>query len=158
MNVLILGLGNILLTDEGVGVRIAEMAAERLPLPPGVEVVDGGTTGMDLLDALAGRDHVIVTDAVKTGAPPGTVIRLTGDEVPAFFRQRISPHQLALSDVLASLRLAGDPPKAVTIIGVVPRNLSLGLELTAETKAAAEKALDLVAEELAAIGVLPRAA
>jgi hydrogenase maturation protease len=158
MNVVILGLGNILLTDEGVGVRIAEMAAERLALPPGVEVVDGGTTGMDLLDTLADRDHVIVTDAVKTGAPPGTVVRLTGDQVPAFFRQRMSPHQLALSDVLATLKLAEAAPKTVTVIGVVPRNLSLGLELTPETAEAAEKALDLLRDELASLGVLPQAA
>lgn len=85
-NVLVLGVGNILLSDEGIGVRVVEALQQRYRVPEGVEMVDGGTCGMDLLDLIAGRDHLILVDAVATGGPPGTVVRLEGDEIPALFR------------------------------------------------------------------------
>ncbi len=91
MRTLVLGLGNILLRDEGVGVRVVEALAERYVLPAGVEVVDGGTAGMDLLDTLAGCAHLLICDAVQTGGPPGSVVKLAGDQVPALFQTRCSP-------------------------------------------------------------------
>lgn len=158
MTILVLGLGNILLSDEGVGVRAVEALQDRFDLPAGVEVVDGGTSGMDLLDQIAGREQLIVVDAIATGAPPATVVRLAGDEVPAFFRTRISPHQLGLSDVLAALRLLEAEPAAITLIGIVPDVLDLGLELSPAVGARLDTLVDMVAAELAAAGrpLVPR--
>ena len=112
MRTLVLGLGNILLRDEGVGVRVVEALAARYILPADVEVVDGGTAGMELLNTLAGCDHLLICDAVQTDAPPATVIELVNTEVPAFFQTtRFSPHQLGLADVLATLTLTDEAPR-----------------------------------------------
>lgn len=152
MNTLVLGLGNILLGDEGVGVRAVEALARSPRLPAGVEVVDGGTAGMSLIDTLASRERVIVIDAVRSGEPPGTVLRLDGDDVPAFFRTRISPHQLGLSEVLAALTLTHELPKRVTLIGIEPLNLELGLDLTSVVAGVIDRVVEMVLAELEAAG------
>jgi hydrogenase maturation protease len=124
-NVLVLGAGNILLSDEGIGVRVVEALQQRYQAPEGVEILDGGTCGINLLDVIAGRDHLILVDAVDTGSPPGTVVRLVDDEIPAVFRTKSSPHQLSLQDVLALLRLLDASPAHVTVIGVQPASLDI---------------------------------
>ena len=146
---LVLGLGNILLSDEGVGVRAVEALIEQVPLPPDVEVLDGGTSGMDLLDQMAGRAHLIVVDAVRTGRPPASVVRLAGDEVPAFFSSRLSPHQLGLSDVLAVLRLMDAAPGRITVIGVEPVSLDLDLALSPAVAARLQEVVALTCAQLA---------
>jgi hydrogenase maturation protease len=152
MRILVLGLGNILLRDEGVGVHVVGMLAARHALPVEIVVVDGGTSGMDLLDTLAGCDHLLICDAVRADAPPASIIRLSGDQVPALFRQRYSPHQVGLADVLATLRLTDEAPASVTLIGVTPLDMDLGLELSPEVAAAAEQALAELLAELRALG------
>ncbi len=152
MRVVVLGLGNILLRDEGVGVRVVEALAERYALPPEVEVVDGGTAGMELLNVIASCDHLVICDAVKDTAPPGTVMKLANAEIPAFFQTRYSPHQLGLADVLASLALTDEAPGAVTLIGIVPLDLELGLELSPEVEVAVGKAVGEVAGVLRGVG------
>jgi hydrogenase maturation protease len=150
--VIVLGVGNILLRDEGVGVRVIETLAERYVLPAEIEVVDGGTVGMDLLDTLAGCDHLLICDAVQTGAPPATVVKLADAEVPALFQTRYSPHQLGLSEVLATLMLMEEAPAAITLIGVVPADLELGAELSPEVAAVVDQAVETLIAELQAIG------
>lgn len=155
MRALVLGLGNILLSDEGVGVRAVEALAARYVLPDVVKVVDGGTSGMDLLDTIAGCDHLLICDAVRADSPPGTVIRLTDAQVPALFRNRYSPHQLGVADVLATLILTGEAPASVTLIGVVPQNLALGLDLSTELALAIDRAVACLAAELSRLGLEP---
>lgn len=152
-NVLVLGLGNILMGDEGLGVRMAEILLERYDLPENVEVVDGGTAGMDLMETIAESDVLIVTDAIFSEKPAGTVIKLTDREVDAFFRARTTPHQVGLIDVLASLHLTDEYPDRLVIVGVVPKQMELGVGLTPETEAACEAALPHVLEELKNCGV-----
>ena len=151
--VLVLGAGNILLSDEGIGVRVVEALQQRYRVPEEVEVLDGGTCGMDLLDVIAGRDRLILVDAVDTGSPPGTVVRLEDDQIPAVFRTRSSPHQLGLPDVLALLRLLEAAPARVTVIGVQPASLDIGLELTPPIAERLDVLVEMVAGELAAIGL-----
>lgn len=153
MNVLILGLGNILLRDEGVGVHAVNALASRYRLPDGVEALDGGTSGMDLLDTVAERERLIVCDAIKSDTTPGTAVRLDGDGIAAFFATRLSPHQLGLSDLLANLELMGARPEHVSIIGIVPDDMSLGTELSAAGRVGMEKGIELLLEELADFGV-----
>jgi len=153
MNVLILGLGNLLLSDEGVGVHAVTALSERFRMPDGVEILDGGTSGMDLLDSIAKRDHLIVCDAIRSDARPGSVQRIDGDSIAAFFATRISPHQLGLSEVLANLELLGERPGRVTIIGVVPEDLGLGIELSAAGREGMEKSIEFILDDLAAMGV-----
>ncbi len=149
---LVLGVGNILLADEGVGVRVVEAFQQRYLVSEEVEVLDGGTAGMDLLDALSARSHIVIVDAVRTGAEPGTIVRLTGPEVPALFSNRISPHQLGISDVLAILRLIDQEPRHIALIGIVPFELDLGLTLSDAIAARVDEMADLVANELRGCG------
>ncbi len=153
MNLLVLGIGNILLRDEGVGVRVIESIAKHCTLPKEVELLDGGTSGMDLLYTISGRDHLIVCDAIQADAPPGAVIRITGDDVPAFFQTKLSPHQVGLSDVLATLKLLDELPPVVSIVGIVPEDLNIGTELSATATGAVVHAQTMIIDELAALGI-----
>ncbi len=112
MNILILGVGNLLLSDEAVGVRIVEGLGREYRFAPGIELLDGGTAGMELLEAMASRDHIILVDAVRSGNPPGTVVTLKDEEIPTLFGRKISPHQLGLADVLSALHMTGGVAQA----------------------------------------------
>ncbi|MGE0080193.1 MAG: HyaD/HybD family hydrogenase maturation endopeptidase [Thiohalomonadaceae bacterium] len=151
--ILVIGLGNVLMQDEGVGVRVAELLESRYELPPEVEVIDGGTAGTELFEPMRGKERLIVTDCVNTGAAPGTLVRLADEQVPAFFQTKISNHQLGLSDLLALLAISGDAPKHVTIIGMVPYELNNTLGLSEATLQRVETMLQMVIDELAAAGV-----
>jgi hydrogenase maturation protease len=154
MRLLVVGLGNILLQDEGAGVHLVKGLAERFELPSEVEVLDGGTSGMELIHTIANRDALIVCDAVRSDRPPGTVMRIKGEELPAFYPARLSPHQLGLSDMLATLTLLGQVPPTVTLIGIVPRDLELGTELSPPIGASLEDALALLVAEIGSMGIL----
>ena len=153
MRVVILGIGNTIMSDEGVGVHAVEALRLAYTLPACVEIIDGGTSSMELLDDLAGVDLLLVVDAVNAGKPEGTLVRLADSEVPVFFRSKLSPHQIGLSDVMASLEFVGQFPKQMVVIGVQAENFELGLEMT---PLIADRMRDLVAmviAELAEHGV-----
>lgn len=128
--VLVLGIGNLLLSDEAIGVRAVEALEQRFHLPPQVDVLDGGTCGMELIGDMADREHLIIADAVLTGDAPGTVVTLRDEEVPTLFSRKISPHQLGLSDVLSALKLTDEFPQRLTLIGVVPESVEPRIGLT----------------------------
>jgi hydrogenase maturation protease len=155
VRIVVLGIGNLLLSDEGVGVRTVEELARRYHLPPEVEVIDGGCSGMEMLDDLARADHVIIVDAVEAGMPPASVVTLRDDEVPAFFTAKLSPHQVGLCDVLAALKLTGESPGSLTLIGVQPLSLDLSLDLSPQVAGVLPKVIAGVVEELAARGAHP---
>jgi hydrogenase maturation protease len=149
----VLGIGNIILSDEGVGVRAAEALSAGYHLPPEVEVIDGGTAGMELLGPLAGVDLLLVLDALKAGRAPGTIVKLAGKEVPVFFRSKLSPHQVSICDVLAALEFSGELPKDLVLIGCEPASLELGLELTPTIAAQVPEMVQLAVAELAQRGL-----
>ena len=153
MRIVVLGIGNILLSDEGVGVRVVEKLEAEYIVPPEVEIIDGGTCGMEMLDQLEDLDGLIVVDCVRHGQPPATPILLRGDQVPVFFKTKLSPHQISLSDVLASLELTDTAPKATVIIGIQPASMSLGMELTPEVAARVPELLATTIAELKALGI-----
>lgn len=160
MRILVLGVGNILLTDEAIGVRIVEALEQRYILPDYVEILDGGTAGMELLGDMANRDHLIIADAiVSKKSAPGTMMILRDEEVPALFTNKISPHQLGLADVLSALRFTGEFPKKLTLVGVIPESLS-HIGLTPTVEAMIEPALEQVLATLRESGVeaIPREA
>lgn len=151
--ILIIGMGNVLMQDEGVGVRAVEELEQRYIIPGGVQVVDGGTTGMELFEPMRRARCLIVADAVNTGAPRGTLVRIANEEIPAFFQTKLSNHQLGLSDLLALLTLKGETPEQVTIVGMVPHSLENRLGLTPEAEAGLEGMLRMLVDELAALGI-----
>lgn len=157
--IVVLGIGNILLSDEGVGVRAVEALRERWLLPDDVEVIDGGTSGMELLEDLSRAGVLIVADAVKTGGSPASVVRIAGDDVPVFFRARLSPHQVGLSDVLADLAFLGEAPRETILFGIQPVSMATGMTLTPDVaQRLPELVAGIVAELLAhGVDVQPRA-
>jgi hydrogenase maturation protease len=156
MRIVVLGIGNILLSDEGIGVRVVEALEERYAMPPEIEVVDGGTAGTVLYEYIESVDHLIIVDACLMDLPPGSVGRLVGDEVPAFFQTKISPHQLGLSDLLAAATLTDRSPKNLILIGIEPESIDTGMELTPTCAKSLETALGQVIADLKAIGFEPQ--
>jgi hydrogenase maturation protease len=127
--ILVLGVGNELFTDEGLGC-VAARAVQRLDLP-GVEVLDGSTLGIALLPSLADRDGVLLLDAtVRRDAAPGEVIVLLGDDVPASRHLTMSAHQIGVSEALAAAELAGRRPPRLAAVGMVPVSLETGYGLS----------------------------
>lgn len=118
MSTAVLGLGNPLLTDDGVGLVLLEQLREDSWVD--VELVDGGTWGLSLLPVLADCDRVLVLDAVRAGNEPGTVVRGTGSDVPRFYRYPLSPHQIDLTEVLAAAEMVGQVPSEVVVVGIEP--------------------------------------
>jgi hydrogenase maturation protease len=153
MRIIVLGVGNILLTDEGVGVRAIEELGRRYLLPPEVTLLDGGTSAMEMLDDLAHADLLIIADCVRSGRAPGSLIRLADDEVPALLRLKLSPHQIGLSDVLATLTLSGESPKRIVVHGVEPASLATAMQLTPVVERRLPELVAALADELRSAGV-----
>ena len=157
MRHVVLGIGNILLTDEGVGVRVIERLEQEYELPPEVEIIDGGTCGMEMLEQLEDLDGLIVVDCVRCNQPPATPVLLKGDDVPVFFRTKLSPHQVSLSDVLASLEFTDKAPKSIAIVGMQPVSMSLGMELSPEVAARVPELVAMTLAELRLFGIEAKA-
>ena len=150
---LVLALGSAIMGDDGAGRAALELLRSEYALPDTVDLVDGGVLGLGLLDALDGYPRVLVLDCVAAGEPPGTVVRLDGEAVPAAFTRPLSPHQTGLSDVLATLSLLGRPPDHLTVIGVEPATLELGLDLSEAVRAALPRMVREAARVLREWGV-----
>ena len=148
MRAVVLGIGNTILTDEAAGVRVVEALEHGYALPANVLAIDGGTSGMEMIEDLSDLDFLIVVDVVKTGAAPGTVVKIDGADIPVFFRSQLSPHQIALPDVLASLELLGTMPKEIVVLGVEPISLELGMEMTTTVAERIPQLVGMVVGEL----------
>lgn len=144
---LILGVGNYLLSDDGVSVHAIERMLTLNQLPAEIQVVDGGTCGLDLLQYLEGVSRLIIIDAVNNRGEPGTLIRLTGDQVPAYLSLKISPHDIGLPDLLATAKLRDLYPQQVVVLGIQPESLAVGVELTPAVAARLDELVQVVIEE-----------
>jgi hydrogenase maturation protease len=147
---LILGIGNLILKDEGIGVHVVR-ALEGKNLPPEVDLIDGGTATVDLLSIIYESERIIVIDALKAGGEPGTIYRFLPEDLMGTSDRPLSLHQLGLLDVLGMSRQLGGNA-AVVIIGVEPKEISWGLELTEELQAAVPKVVKAVKKELRGLG------
>ena len=145
--VLILGVGNILLRDEGVGVRVVQ-AMEQMELPPGVELFDGATAGLDLLDTLADRRRVIIIDAVEGDSEPGTVFRLSPEDLLPRANAGVSLHEIGLLETLTVAKRMGVAPREIVVIGVKPKEVNCGLDLSPEIARLVPEIIELIVAEL----------
>lgn len=154
MRVVVLGVGNILMSDEGVGVHAVTALADQYDIPDEVEIIDGGTSGMDCLDRIAEADLLLIADCMRSkDKAPGTITRLADDEINAWFKTKISPHQVGLSDVLAACCFHGISPKRVVLVGVQPESFETCMNLTPTIAAVLPQVIERLVAELAAIGV-----
>src|SRR3989339_117659 len=152
MRAVVLGIGNTILSDEAAGVRTVEALEQAYQIPDNVLVIDGGTSGMEMIEDLSNLDFLLVVDVVTTGAAPGTLVKIAGAEIPVFFRDKLSPHQIGLPDVLASLELLDAIPKEIVVLGVEPISLELGLDMTPTVAATIPELVDRAVTELRARG------
>lgn len=156
-NIVILGVGNVLMADEGVGVHAVTALENGYVWPEHVRCVDGGTSTHELLDDLEDIDRLIVLDAVRAGKTPGSMVRLEGSAVPSAFQTKLSPHQTGIADLLATLTFLGKGPKDVLLLGVEPVRLELDLNLSPEVEGRVAELGRQVLAELAALGITPKA-
>ncbi|MGC8658717.1 MAG: HyaD/HybD family hydrogenase maturation endopeptidase [Desulfomonilaceae bacterium] len=153
----VLGVGNILLRDEGVGVRVIEELKRNYTFPENVSLVDGGTQGLWLLATIQESDHLIVVDAVLGGGEPGSIYRFEKEDLPKGLRLKQSAHDSDLVEALNLCSLLENGPKSVVVIGVEPQDITpFGLELSPEIECRVEDMVNRVIMEVGKLGVTPQ--
>jgi hydrogenase maturation protease len=153
-SLLVLGLGNVLLEDDGVGSAAVALLLDRFEAPAGVRVLDGGTLGLSLLPYLDEAETVILVDAVRADARPGSVIRLDGDDVAPAVATRLSPHQVGVSDLLDGARWLDRYPSRVLLLGLIPQSMNLAVGLSPLVRASLSELVDRIVDEAQALGFL----
>jgi hydrogenase maturation protease len=143
----VLGLGNLMCSDDAVGMIAAQRLAQDARLPREVEVVEGGTLGLDLLDSVHGVSRLLVLDAVDTGVAPGTLTRFAGEELARLPTSK-SVHLLGLLDLMNVLRLMDAPPIETVLLGVQPESTELGTTLTPAVEAAVDGLIERSLEQI----------
>jgi hydrogenase maturation protease len=152
-DVLLLGIGNVLLGDDGLGAWFASAFPRRYHIPPNLEVIEGGTLGLELLDCIAGRRALVVVDAVVTGhGSAGSVVRLEGAAVPVSLNTKVSTHDIALRDLLSAATLLECMPQTVVVCGIEPAEIAPQIALSAVVRGALPALEDLVLAQLARFG------
>ncbi len=149
----VLGIGNIVLRDEGFGVRVAEYLTAHYTFPAKVQVLDGGTLGMELLRFIDGTKRLLLLDAVRGEKAPGETYRLAGDEVAAHFQDKLSAHEIGIQDILTLLTLTGKPVPEVVVLGAEPVDMAAGMALSPALSALVPEMARRAVEELARWGV-----
>lgn len=147
--VVVLGLGNMLMADDGVGLAALARLDEEWFVPRSVSLVDGGTWGMNLLPVIERADRLLIFDAIDFNEPAGAVIRLERGDIPRFLAQKLSPHQVDLREVLALAELRGTLPDQIIALGIQPARVEMSTSLSPVVE---EKLDELVALGAAALG------
>ncbi len=153
----VLGIGNVLLRDDGVGIQVIreiEGLVERgeLDLPPDTELLDGGTLGLDLLPRISDARALLLVDAIDLRDEPGTIRILRGPDIPGALSGHVSPHQVGIGDLIAAARLMGTLPDAVILVGVQPLEIAVGLELSPPVRLALPRAVDAAIAAIVELG------
>jgi hydrogenase maturation protease len=151
-SLLVLGLGNVLLRDDGVGAAAVARLLDEYDIPDLVSVLDGGTLGLALLPYVEDAASVILVDAVRADAPPGTLVRLERDDVGPAVATRLSPHQIGVADLLDGAQWRDRYPASVLLLGLVPESLDLEVGLSPSVAAALPALVECVVEEARACG------
>jgi len=142
---LVLGIGNTLLTDEGVGIHVIDYLLEHYPHEPGVTYLDGGTLSFTLAGPIAEHDNLIVVDAARLGQPPGSTQVLVGDEMDRYLSgNRQSVHEVGLTDLLDIARLSETFPDKRALVGIQPDSLDWGDRPSASVQPAIAVAAEAV--------------
>lgn len=143
IKIALIGIGNILLRDEGVGVHVVYAIKKRYTFSPEVEIIDGGTMGLDLLPLIEGKDRILIVDAVDFGKDPGYIDILEKESIPSTLNSKLSVHHINLSDVLFALKLMNISPD-ICLIGIQPKSIDIGLDLTEEVGSKMDELIDKI--------------
>ncbi len=153
--IIVIGIGNILMSDEGVGVRVVEKIMAEYSFPENVEIYDGGATGMKgLLPLIEDADHLIVVDAIKGPGEPGSLYRYTHSDFRLNIPKKMSVHDIGFIECLTVAEINERMPETVAIIGVKPEDMSTpGMELTETLKAKLDDLVKMTLDELRSLNV-----
>lgn len=130
MSIAVFGIGNILLSDDGVGVHAVNKLSSEYHFPGYVEIIDGGTKGLDLLPLFENRDRVLIIDAANFDKEPGTIDTVEGDKIPSFLSQKLSVHQIGIPDMLFAAKLMEIMPSEMCLIGIQPLSMETSAEMS----------------------------
>ena len=146
----VLGIGNIILSDEGFGVRVVEFLQKNYAFPDNVQLIDGGTLGVELIHFVAGTSKLLIIDSIDGGTEAGKMFHLRGDEILNHFTQKISSHEVGIQDILTMLEITDKKIPCVELIGVQPYSIDAGINLTPQMQKLlpvfAEKALKILTD------------
>ena len=134
-SIVVLGVGNILLTDEGLGVHVVKELKENYNFTPEISLIDGGTMGMELLTYMRGMKQILLIDAINGGEAPGTVYEFPHRELEQYFTEHISVHEVGMQDILRIRAIQENPLEDAIVIGVEPESLEIGFEPSAPVQA-----------------------
>ena len=144
----ILGIGNTLYTDEGLGVHALAALEETYGTDQQVQLIDGSTDGMSLLGPVEDTDYLIVIDAISAGKEGGHIIELHGDDIPAYYGIKMSIHQLGFQEVLLASKLRERCPKNIVMIGMQPTSLELGIGLSETNESRLPEMFELIEQQV----------
>ena len=148
--IMVMGVGNILLSDEGLGVRFLDELA-KIPLPENVELLEGGTAGLELVHLIQEVDYLIIVDAIDAKDEPGALFRFRPDDIRVFpEKYEVSFHQIGIVEVLAMANVLGQAPQTL-IFGVQPKSLEWGLDISPEIQALFPRLTEFVLQEIDSI-------
>jgi hydrogenase maturation protease len=150
--VLVLGIGNVLNTDEGVGVHAVRKLKQAFGEVKGVEIQDGGTLGLSLLPLIEEATHLLLLDAVDVGQPPGALVELEKKEIPYRGAMKLSQHQVTFQEVLGLALIRNKLPEYLHLIGIQPASLAIGVDLSPEVQAVLPEMLKRATRVLSAWG------
>ena len=151
--ILLLGIGNILLRDEGIGVHTVNKIKERYTFEPEIDIIDGGTKGLDLLPLFEGRKKVLIVDAVDWGNKPGSISILRNGEIPARLHSKLSVHHIGLGEVLLAAQMLNIMPEEICLVGIQPGSIDTGIDMTPEVNSKMEDLISTVIDILRDWGV-----
>ena len=137
----VLGLGNLVHSDDGVGVHAIQQLQRDPRVPPATVLLDGGTQGLSLISHISGFSRLLVIDAVNAGEPPGTVLRFEGSALHGL-PGKASVHQLGFADMMVALKLLGESPPELVVLGVQPLSTEWSMDLTPPVRDAIPALLD----------------
>ena len=150
----VLGLGNLLNRDEGLGVQALKILDAQLGAQPGLELLDGGVLGLNLLMIVEECSHLLILDAVNVGKPAGVVVELRKEQIPLYAGVKLSQHQVTFQEVLGLANVRGHLPEHLHLVGIQPEDLSIGLELSATVEEALPEVVNRARRVLADWGLL----
>lgn len=155
--VVILGVGNILHSDDSIGIKLLKYLDSIYEFPEGVELVDGGTVGAQLDSSIVNKDWIVVLDALAVDGPPGEVRVLNGEEfINRPGMTKMSPHQVGFLDLIQLMTMEGTNPKRLDLIGIIPGRIEeFSQEMSAEVDNAKDKAIEKLLELLNEEDIVP---